>query len=99
MEGIYHSTLQNKYCSQILPDTPTHITPNERELIKQRLVQLMLHSNESVQRQLGEAIALIGLEDFPHQWQSLMPTLIEQFSSNNYMMINSCLTTANSLFR
>lgn len=41
----------------------------------------MLHSPESLQRQLSEAITIIGKSDFPHHWETLIPYMAEKFKS------------------
>ena len=52
-----------------------------------------------MQVQLSEAIALIGREDFPHQWPDLLKMLTDNFASNDAQVISACLQTAESLFR
>ena len=41
----------------------------------------MLRSPEAIQRQLTEAISIIGKTDFPHKWQELIPYMAEKFKS------------------
>lgn len=40
----------------------------------------MLNSSETVQKQLSDAISLIGKHDFPDNWPNLLQTIIENFA-------------------
>ena len=51
---------------------PTKITEDDRKLIKTNIVELMLKSPDSIQRQLSEAISIVGREDFPDKWNDLL---------------------------
>lgn len=51
---------------------PTKISENDRKLIKTNIVELMLKSPDSIQRQLSEAISIVGREDFPKNWNDLL---------------------------
>ncbi|VVC32399.1 Hypothetical protein CINCED_3A009409 [Cinara cedri] len=65
----------------------------------------MLSSPEAVQKQLSDAILLIGKHDFPENWPNLLPKIIENFASfaaaptGDLTPINGALETAHSLFR
>lgn len=41
----------------------------------------MLNAPEAVQKQLSDAISLIGKYDFPDNWPNLLPTIIENFAA------------------
>ena len=85
-------------CFQI-EDTPDKIHSDDRERIKQNIVNLMLTSPPSIQKQLSTAIAQIGQQDFPNNWQSLLNDMITRFQqSGNFNMINGVLQTAFSIF-
>jgi hypothetical protein len=77
------------------------LSPEERGLIKVNLVSLMLKSPESIQKQLMEAISLISEADYPKQWLTLLPELIEKLSQANgdYRVINGILNTIYSIFK
>lgn len=62
-------------------DGNNRISNNDRIVIKREIVDLMLRSPEGVQRQLSEAISIIGKSDFPHQWSDLIPYMAEKFKS------------------
>lgn len=48
------------------------INEDDRVAIKQNIVELMLKSPESLQKQLSDAISIIGREDFPAKWENLI---------------------------
>ena len=48
------------------------ISENDRTLIKNHIVELMLKSPETIQKQLSDAISIIGREDFPEKWKDLL---------------------------
>lgn len=80
-------------------DQPDRIHPSDRTAIKQAIVSLMLKSPEKVQRQLSEAISIIGREDFPNKWPNLMGEMVERFASGDFHVINGVLLTAHSIFQ
>ena len=67
---------------------PTKITEDDRKLIKTNIVELMLKSPDSIQRQLSEAISIVGREDFPDKWNDLLGVRI--FYKN--MFFNSLIS-------
>jgi exportin-2 (importin alpha re-exporter) len=75
------------------------ISNQDRAVIKENLVQLMCEVPPSIQAQCAEAISLIAAIDFPSKWDSLLPTLIYRFRSDDPRIINGVLVTANSLFK
>ena len=46
--------------------------------MRDKILQLMLDSPDRVQKQLAEAISLIGRTDFPAKWPQLLPTLAQE---------------------
>ena len=59
----------------------------------------MLHSQESIQKQLSDAISIIGKSDFPDQWPDLIDQMVEKFNTGDFHVINGVLHTAHSLFK
>lgn len=59
----------------------------------------MLKSPEIIQNQLSESISYIGREDFPFNWNNLLPQMVLKFASGDFNVINGVLRTAHSLFR
>lgn len=51
----------------------------------------MLNSPEAVQKQLSDAISLIGKHDFPDNWPTLLPKIIENFVAfaGKYLIIDA----------
>eukprot|EP00123_Amoebidium_parasiticum_P018052 comp24082_c0_seq1/m.43377 comp24082_c0_seq1/g.43377 ORF comp24082_c0_seq1/g.43377 comp24082_c0_seq1/m.43377 type:complete len:977 (-) comp24082_c0_seq1:650-3580(-) len=75
------------------------ISVGDRQLIKQHIVELMLQVPSKLQQQLSEAVSIIGAQDYPDNWQELLPTLVQKLASNDFSIINGVLQTANSLFK
>lgn len=59
----------------------------------------MLKSTLAIQKQLSDAISIIGKYDFPGKWQSLIKDMVEKFSSGDFNQINGILQTAHSIFK
>ena len=57
---------------------PDPISPNERTMIKEHLLQLMVSQPKLIQAQLGEALSLISAVDFPSRWSGLLPDLVKR---------------------
>ncbi|KAH9496808.1 Exportin-2 [Bulinus truncatus] len=75
------------------------IHKDDREAIKQYIVGLMLKSPEQVQKQLSDAISIIGREDFPKKWPGLLAEMISKFETGDFNIINGVLQTAHSIFK
>ena len=58
----------------------------------------MLKSPGPVQKQLSQAIAIIGQQDFPMNWQNLVTDLVAKFATGDFHVINGVLQTAHSIF-
>ena len=66
--------------------------------MKTLIVDLMLKSPGPVQKQLSQAIAIIGQQDFPMNWQNLVTDLVAKFATGDFHVINGVLQTAHSIF-
>lgn len=75
------------------------IHANDRVAIKQLIVDLMLKSPEQIQKQLSDAISIIGREDFPERWPNLLSEMVGKFALGDFSIINGVLHTAHSLFK
>lgn len=75
------------------------ISTEDRNMIKNHLVQLMCTVPPQIQSQLSESISLIAEVDYPDHWQNLLPELVQQFNSNDPTILIGVLTTANSIFK
>lgn len=59
----------------------------------------MLKAPASIQKQLSDAISIIGKHDFPRKWPQLIDEMVEKFSTGDFYVINGVLHTAHSLFK
>lgn len=84
---------------RVTEDEHNKIAENDRNQIKTKIVGLMLSVPLKLQRQLSDAISIIGKEDFPDKWQTLLPELTSKFQSGNFHVINGVLRTGHSLFK
>lgn len=83
-------------------DQVDKIEPQQRELIKQHITKFMLESPNHIQRQLSEAITIIGQSDFPEKWPSLIEELenfLKSSHNQNFSSMQGILQTAHSIFR
>uniref|UniRef100_A0A2K6AA01 Chromosome segregation 1 like n=1 Tax=Mandrillus leucophaeus TaxID=9568 RepID=A0A2K6AA01_MANLE len=80
-------------------DEPNKICEADRVAIKANIVHLMLSSPEQIQKQLSDAISIIGREDFPQKWPDLLTEMVNRFQSGDFHVINGVLRTAHSLFK
>lgn len=62
-------------------DQADRIHQSDRAAIKNLIVTLMLTSPESIQKQLSDAISIIGKTDFPLKWPELIIQMVEKFST------------------
>ncbi|XP_032826379.1 exportin-2 [Petromyzon marinus] len=84
---------------RIVEDEPNRISESDRTAIKANIVNLMLSSPEQMQKQLSDAISIIGREDFPQKWPELLSEMVARFHSGDFHVINGVLRTAHSLFK
>ena len=82
---------------RIVEEKPNKIAVVDRELIKKHIVNLMLKTPEGIQKQLSDAITIIGREDFPQKWSGLIEEMVAKFKSGDFHAINGVLRTAHSL--
>eukprot|EP00531_Pseudo-nitzschia_arenysensis_P000987 CAMPEP_0116134468 /NCGR_PEP_ID=MMETSP0329-20121206/10661_1 /TAXON_ID=697910 /ORGANISM="Pseudo-nitzschia arenysensis, Strain B593" /LENGTH=972 /DNA_ID=CAMNT_0003629179 /DNA_START=82 /DNA_END=3000 /DNA_ORIENTATION=+ len=75
------------------------ISPQDRNLIKENLVELMCKVPPQIQAQISEAISIIAEVDYPEKWDVLLPNLISKFGSDDSNVVNGVLMTADSIFR
>lgn len=68
-------------------------------LVDVLVVDLMLRLPEAMQRQLSDAVAIIGKHDFPMHWMDLFPNMASKFAAGDFHVINGVLRTANPLFK
>ncbi|XP_058058317.1 exportin-2 [Anopheles bellator] len=78
---------------------PDKVSESDRNGIKGMIVPLMLKSPAPVQKQLTDAVSIIGKYDFPLKWPQLIDEMIEKFATGDFHVINGVLQTAHSLFK
>uniref|UniRef100_A0A0A9WHR6 Exportin-2 n=1 Tax=Lygus hesperus TaxID=30085 RepID=A0A0A9WHR6_LYGHE len=75
------------------------IHPDDRDQVKVLIVDIMLISPPAVQKQLSDAINIIGKSDFPRKWPTLLTHMIGKFQTGDFHVINGILQTAHSIFK
>ncbi|GAB6029149.1 Exportin-2 [Chamberlinius hualienensis] len=84
---------------KVTEDDVNKIEDGDRNAIKEFIVDLMLQSPKEIQKQLSDAVSIIGREDFPSKWPNLLDNMINKFQSGDFNVINGVLHTAHSLFK
>lgn len=80
-------------------DEPNRIHEDDRAAIKTYIVTLMLKSSPAIQKQLSDAVSIIGKYDFPEKWPQLIDEMVTKFESGEFHIINGVLQTAHSIFK
>lgn len=78
---------------------PDRIALADRDAIKQYIVTLMLKSTPAIQKQLSDAVSIIGKYDFPAKWPELINEMVAKFATGDFHIINGILQTAHSIFK
>ena len=75
------------------------VTAQDKATIRAGIVGLMCACPANIQRQVSEAVRLIADVDFPENWPTLLPGLIEKLNSQDLVVIVGVLETANSILK
>lgn len=67
--------------------------------MKSMIVNVMVRSPAVIQKQLSDAVSIIGKYDFPKKWPFLIDEMLEKFALGDFNVINGILQTAHSLFK
>lgn len=59
----------------------------------------MLNSPEAIQKQLSDAISIIGKTDFPLKWPELIKQMVEKFATGFIMDLLGVILFFFSIFR
>lgn len=59
----------------------------------------MLNTPQLIRAQLSEALSIISGYDFPAQWPTLLPELVERLQAADLATINGVCHTANSILK
>jgi len=94
-------TFKNYVKRNWVEDDGKRISESDRLAIKQTIISVMLNREDQIQRQLSDAVAIIGKEDFPEKWNHLLDELVDRIrtSGSNFQIINGILQTCHSLFK
>ncbi|CAM1508372.1 Fc.00g052200.m01.CDS01 [Cosmosporella sp. VM-42] len=71
---------------------------DEVQIIKERLIGLMISCPSNIQTQLGDAISVIADSDFWRRWDTLTQELVSRFSSTDPKVNVGVLEVAHSIF-
>ncbi|KAF4998055.1 hypothetical protein FGRMN_3418 [Fusarium graminum] len=71
---------------------------DEVQVIKERLIGLMISSPANIQAQLGDAISVIADSDFWRRWDTLTQELVSRFSATDPKVNVGVLEVAHSIF-
>jgi exportin-2 (importin alpha re-exporter) len=71
----------------------------DRESIKSHLVELMCSTPAEVQRQLAEAVTIISTHDFPGNWSTLLPHLVQKMDTQDIHVLHGVMLTTNSILK
>lgn len=95
----FKNYIKRNWAAHLDSDGPDRIHESDRNTIKTLIVTLMLHSPVALQKQLSDAVSIIGKYDFPKKWPQLIDEMVERFASGDFNVINGVLQTAHSLFK
>ncbi|KAI8375933.1 Cse1-domain-containing protein [Radiomyces spectabilis] len=80
-------------------ENANHIAMQDRMAIKAQIIQIMISVPEKLQLQISDALSIIAEEDFPENWDNLLPELVSRLSPTDYRTNNGILQTAHSIFK
>lgn len=75
------------------------ISASDRQAIKQHLLTLMLQAPKPVQVQLAAGLEEISIVDYPAEWQSLLPEMVQHLkTSQDLVVLKGTMETAHTVF-
>ena len=75
------------------------MSQQDKEFVKQNILNLMCAVPNDVQKQLSEALTIISAHDFPEKWPGLLPDMVTKFTSQDLHIINGVLRSANAIMK
>lgn len=84
---------------ETLDDEIITININDKDSIKEYIIDLMCSTPREVQIQLAEAISIISKHDFPAKWMGLLPLLVQKLQTNDLHILHGIMLTANSIMK
>ena len=77
-----------------------HIPRDEKEAIKQNLVHVLLvETDKSIKAYLAEVVRIISEFEFPEQWPTLIPTLMENIQNPDTLRVYNSLLALRKLVK
>ncbi|KDQ49269.1 hypothetical protein JAAARDRAFT_201016 [Jaapia argillacea MUCL 33604] len=84
-------------------DDETPLNSQDKEVLRNDLVPAMIAlsapTDKASRAQVAESVSLIAEVDFPERWPTLIETLVNSLSQDNYNINIAVLETAHSIFR
>lgn len=75
------------------------ISSSDRQAIKQHILSLMLQAPKQVQVQLSAGLEEISITDYPAEWQSLLPEMVQHLKTSQDMaVLKGTMQTAHTVF-
>jgi len=75
------------------------ISASDKQAIKQHLLTLMLQASKPVQVQLAAGLEEISRTDYPAEWQSLLPEMVQHLKTSQDMaVLRGTMQTAHTVF-
>ncbi|GMH45111.1 hypothetical protein BSKO_13068 [Bryopsis sp. KO-2023] len=75
------------------------LTNDEKDQIKNHIVDLMLKSPNLVRAQISEALTIVSGHDFPDKWPGLLPQLSQKLLETDIRTLSGVLITGNSVMK
>jgi hypothetical protein len=85
--------IKNKMRAFWCEDAEYTTTPQDKEVVKTQLVEILLvELDNSIRGILAEAIRIVSETEFPDRWPTLIPTILQHIQSTDVLkMYNSLL--------
>lgn len=75
------------------------VSASDRQAVKQHLLMLMLQAPKQVQVQLAAGLEEISISDYPAEWQSLLPEIVQHLKTSQDMnVLKGTMETAHTVF-
>lgn len=75
------------------------ISASDRQAIKQHLLSLMLQAPKQVQVQLAAGLEEVSVTDYPGEWQSLLPEMVQHLKTSQDMaVLKGTMESAHTVF-
>jgi hypothetical protein len=86
--AIYFKNLISKRWN---PKDEHAISPEDRAVVRQNLIQVMVHSTRKIRVQVTSCLGAILREDFPQDWPEFLPGVLEMLKSTDIAVVHAGL--------